>query len=97
MVRMERVFKFRWLLHVDCIVKDAMRKCIGDIELKNLPIASNGNREENLKSGELRVRAKCVKIVFFMFLLVTKSPQASFVFGDGTIIIKLIFVPIYNR
>ena len=73
------------LIHINELIKITMEKCVGDVQLINMPTFTDGKGQEEANSSDLNDRAKGFVIINAFFLMEAFSKKTGFVLGRYTI------------
>ena len=92
MVRMLRVMKAGRLFHINELMKITMEKCVGDVQLANMPTFADGEGKKETDSSDLNDWSKGFVIVNTFFLVEAFSNETGFVLGRCTVKGRLNFV-----
>lgn len=82
-IRIFRIYKARWLAHVDSLLKCSMEENNRDIELNYIPSLSDNNDKQNPYGWRFNDEAKSFIIIHGKFLGVILCYEFGFVPGNG--------------
>ena len=92
MVRMLRMVKARRLFHINELMEITMEKCVGDIQLANMPTLADSEGKEETNSSDLNDRTEGFVVINAFFLVEAFSDETGFVLGRCTVQGRLNFV-----
>ena len=90
MVRASGVNKASWLLTKDHLIKMPMKKGVLDVELANLLVGGEGDREDDPDGSRFNHRAEGLIEVDAVFLRESAQHPSSFVAIEGAIRLELV-------